>query len=120
MNGFHTYEETDPRIGDVVTMLDGTGTHVPEHRPFSTTMVVGFERTDYGPLVHLSRVHAHLDEVMSSVRQSQIAVQVETYSVDLAAFRARYVAFTRGASGVVDNRNRHLGLAMPSWWKGAA
>lgn len=122
-DNFHRYEEeedgteeeedgNDPRVGDIVTAV----TDVPlGSRAFHTCVVIGFEKTKYGPLVHLARPHAHLDEIMSDVRQSQLAVQIEQWSVSLESFRTNYAAFTSGG-GRIDNRNRHRLLSRPSWW----
>lgn len=114
--GFKSYEDFDPKVGDVCIHGDDTLDKNPGWRPYGTSMVLGFEQTKYEPLVWLGRVHCHVDQIMSGARQAQLAMQVETYSCTLSSFKKHYLAYTRGSSGEVDNRNRHEGLGYPSWW----
>jgi len=96
---------TDPkqiRVGDVV-MLDNDCLS-----PFATSIVTGVEDLDTKyPQVHLGRPHARCEShrVTGHSRGEQVAVMIETYSVEAHRFVEIYSVFVSGYKGKVDNRN---------------
>lgn len=90
------------RVGDVVAMRND---HIS---PFSTSIVTGIEDLDGDyPQVHLARPHARCEShrITGHLRGEQVAVMVETYSVEASRFCDCYEVFVSGDRGQVDNRN---------------
>ena len=92
-------DETEVAPGDVVTMQDN---EVKNH-PFSTSLVMFLEPTEYGILVHLARPHARGGQIIGS-RPYAPYLTAEQHSVIMDAFLTRYLVHTTGASGAKDNR----------------
>ena len=90
------------RVGDVVVMRNDSIS------PFATSIVTGIEDLDGKyPQVHLGRPHARCEShrVTGHLRGEQVAVMIETYSVEAHRFCDIYMVFLSGASGQIDNRN---------------
>lgn len=103
-HGFRIYcEETEIRIGDVVT-LDIESWCGPTVA-FCAMIVSGVQTTDRGKVWTVSRPHCHVSAYCEDVYDAQPAVQFERLTFSEEEFRKKLVAFVTGPSGIIDNRN---------------